>query len=550
MRRTCRGEKNVTETERTDIPSDMTIEQQIGQLFIVGFHGTTPSPEITELIERFSIGGVILFSRNIADTEQLFEMTSALQASARAAGHFHPLLIATDQENGLVRRLGPGSTRFPGNMALGAVGSDELTYEVARATGAELRALGVNMNLAPVLDVNNNPANPVIGTRSFGEDPQLVARLGAAAVRGYREARVICTLKHFPGHGDTAVDSHKTLPTIPATIQRLDAVEMVPFRAAIEAGADTVMVAHIFLPALMAGPPSPASLSADIIGGLLHERLGFDGPVVTDCLEMGAIAETVGVAPGTVAAVRAGADLVMVSHRHERQLAALEAVRDALRSGTLDAGRVREAAGRVVDLKRRSLSWDTLPRREDLSVVGSAEHARLRDEAYARTTTLVRDEAGHIPVRLRPEQSLLVITYLSHDITNASDIYYDNGVLADALRAYHTNVQAVTLSRDSLPEEMRQLADTVAGADMTLFVSINAHLDAEQRGMVGYLASAARRSVGLAVCDPYDAAALPELRTYLATYEYTQPALEAAARVIFGRSRASGHVPVTLAMPR
>ncbi|MGZ3603235.1 MAG: glycoside hydrolase family 3 protein, partial [Ktedonobacterales bacterium] len=220
---------------------DLTEEQQVGQLFMAGFDGLEPTAEILDLIQRRAIGGVILFSRNTHDAEQVATLTRRLQEAAREAGHRYPLLIAIDQENGVVQRLVGIGTQFPGAMALGAAGSEELAYAVAEATGRELRALGINMNLAPVADVNNNPANPVIGVRSFGEDPQKVARLVAATVRGYRAAGVISVLKHFPGHGDTAVDSHLALPSVPHTMERLDAVELPPFKCGIEAGAESVM---------------------------------------------------------------------------------------------------------------------------------------------------------------------------------------------------------------------------------------------------------------------------------------------------------------------
>ncbi len=198
--------------------STVDMKEQIGQVLMAGFRGTTPSPEILDLIQNYHIGGVILFSRNVQDARQVGQLTSDLQMAAKAAGHRHPLLIAIDQENGMVQRLGQSVTNFPGNMAQGAIGSEQITHAIALATGQELRASGINMNLAPVVDVNNNPANPVIGVRSFGEDPRLVARLGAAAVKGYREAGVASCLKHFPGHGDTDVDSHLSLPTIPYTM--------------------------------------------------------------------------------------------------------------------------------------------------------------------------------------------------------------------------------------------------------------------------------------------------------------------------------------------
>src|SRR5450755_1299231 len=194
---------------------DMSLAEQIGQLLVVGFYGITIPQTLRDLIEHHHVGNIILFSRNIQDTRQTLRLTRDLQTIA--------------QDNGLVRRLGPDATLFPGNMALGAIGSEQITYDIAQATGQELRALGINMNLAPVVDVNNNPANPVIGVRSFGENPQQVARLGSAAMKCYRAAGVISTLKHFPGHGDTSVDSHRALPILPHTLERLEPVELVPF---------------------------------------------------------------------------------------------------------------------------------------------------------------------------------------------------------------------------------------------------------------------------------------------------------------------------------
>lgn len=530
----------------SDNIDEMTLEQQIGQLFMVGFPGTQPSPEIIELIQQQHIGGIILFSRNIESAPQLLALTQNLQAAARTAKHPYPLLIATDQENGLVRRLGSDSTTFPGNMALGAIGSEQITYDVAHATGHELKALGVNMNLAPVVDVNNNPANPVIGIRSFGEDPQLVARLGAAAVRGYRSAGIIATLKHFPGHGDTAVDSHKALPTIPATLEQLEAVELVPFRQGIEAGADCVMIAHIFLPALMPGEPAPATISSNIVRGLLRKRLGFGGVITSDCLEMDAITHTVGTARGTVMALQAGMDLVFVSHRIERQRASIAAVRAAVASGELSAGQIREAAERVLQLKAHYLSWDSLPTPETLHVVGNAAHAQLRDRAYALSTTVARDDAGQLPLHLTAEETLLIVTRPSDTITKAVDIVYANELLVDAIRHYHEAVRVVTLPAESKAESLDDVLDAPSEAAAVILVTMNAHLDPEQQRIMRRVIAAGRPCIGIAICNPYDVTALPELSTYLVTYEYSQPALLAAVQVLFGQTQATGHAPVTL----
>jgi len=535
-----------------DGAAGMTLEQQIGQLFAVGLPGPTATPEWLELIQRDHVGAIILFSRNIRGREQTAALTHELQLAARAAGHPAPLLIVTDQENGIVRRLGPDSTIFPGSMALGAIEDEHaegLVYDVARATARELEAHGINMNLAPVVDVNNNPANPVIGVRSFGERADQVARLGAAAVRGYQDAGVIATLKHFPGHGDTATDSHRALPTIAADLERLEALELAPFRRGIAAGAAAVMIAHVALPALTAGEAVPATIAPALVRDLLRDQLGFDGVIVSDCLEMDAIADGIGVARGAVMALRAGIDLILVSHRLDRQRAAIRAVRAAVASGELEADRIREAARRVSAMKQRYLAWESSAA-APLRAEDAARHRELRDRAYALATTLVRDEAGLVPLRLAGVDDLLVIDYLTGTITAAADTAYVGTSLMDALRRRHERVRALTLSAGATSEEIEDAVRAAQQAAVVLTVTLNLHRDqAQQRIMQGLVrgVAAGKRVIGLAICDPYDASSLPEVGTYLATYDYSPPALESAASVLFGAEPPRGHAPVTLA---
>ncbi len=536
-----------------ELADGMTLEQQIGQVFMVGFHGVTPSSDLLDLIQQHQVGGVILFSRNVRDAAQTQALTNSLQASARASGHRSPLLIATDQENGLVQRFGAAITPFPGAMALGATGSAQLAREVAEATGQELRALGVNMNLAPVADVNNNPANPVIGVRSFGEDPELVARLVAATVEGYHAAGIIATLKHFPGHGDTTTDSHLALPIVPHTLERLQQIELPPFRCGIAAGADAIMTAHLALPQFAMGADTnaapPATLAAEVIQGLLREQLGFTGVVISDCLEMQAIAEGVGVAAGAVLALRAGIDLVLVSHRADRQRAALAAVRAAVAHGELAATTLRQAAERTLHLKARYLSWDTLPSPVTLSMIGGSAHRRLRDTAYARSMTLVRDEAGLIPARVAPTAHILVVSPQGGSVSQAVDLAYSVEDLVASIRRYHANVSSVSLALNASAGDLQQLCAALEAAELILLPTLNLSHDPLCLTSLRSLLSTApdgRRMIGIAIGAPYDAAALPMIPTYLATYEYTPPALDAAVDVLFGAARPQGRVPVTL----
>lgn len=530
----------------------MILEQQIGQLFMAGFLEPTPTQEIIDLIQRYHVGGVILFSRNIQNAHQVSELTQTLQETARAAGHRFPLLISIDQENGMVQRLGPDATRFPGNMALGAIGSEQITSKVAEYTAEELSELGINMNLAPVADVNNNPANPVVGIRSFGEDPQQVARLIAAAVRGYRaDGRgmrwngVIPTLKHFPGHGDITTDPHLTLPVIPHPRERMDQIELVPFKSGIQAGAECIMTAHVALPAIT-GDNMPATISPAVIRGLLREELGYQGVVMTDCLEMQAISDGVGVGPGAVLALKAGVDLVLISHRYDRQRAGLDAVLAAVKAGEISEADISQAAERVLWLKQQHLSWDT-PNQAGLTTVGSDAHRQLSDHAYELSTTLVRNKEGLIPLRVQPEARLLVISQQQNEpFSQAEDNDYPDGFLAETIRQRHSNVDEFTLPAQPAENDYQKALQAAGASDVTILLTTDAYTNDAQRILTQRLAQSGRPVIDIAVHNPYDLLACPQLRTYLVTYEYTRPALTAAVRVLFGDIEPKGHLPVSL----
>jgi beta-N-acetylhexosaminidase len=340
------------------------------------------------------------------------------------------------------------------------------------------------------------------------------------------------------------VDSHLAIPTIAASRARLDAVELVPFRRGIAAGADTVMIGHMRVPALEAGEPLPATISPAIVTTLLRVELGFAGVAVTDCLEMDAIARGVGVAEGAVRALAAGADLVLVSHRIDRQEASLAAVRDALASGRLAPARPREALQRLDALKRRRLSWDRALTPPDAG--SPSENDALSQRAYERSTTLARDDAGLLPLRLEPGQRLLVLDWPVRDVTRAVDIPYAVEPLARALRNLHHAVETLPLPDESDQAGMDTLRSALATAAAIVVVTLNAHLDPTRAATLRRILAGARPAIGVAVCNPYDAAALPEVPTFLLTYEYSAPALHAAAEVIFGARSATGRSPVSL----
>jgi beta-N-acetylhexosaminidase len=332
---------------------------------------------------------------------------------------------------------------------------------------------------------------------------------------------------------------------IAAARERLDRIELVPFARGISAGAACVLTAHVALPEVEpAGAILPASLSPTVVQGLLRGGLGFDGVAITDCLEMDAVAAGVGMARGAVQAIRAGNDIALVSHRADRQGAALDAILAAVAQREITSERLGEAVDRVLRLKRRHLWWDRLPAPGGLGVVGGPTHRALAARAYAASTTIIRDDHAQIPLRLAPGERLLVVVVPPRAVTAASDSVLDeDGLLAGVGRLHPDS----TLTRAAPGDgDGGGLADMAASADLVVLITINCHADERHRATAARIAAAARRVVGLAAGDPYDAGVLPSIGTFLASYDYATPALVAAFDVIFGRRVATGRLPVTI----
>ena len=328
---------------------ELTSREKIGQLFMVGFIGTSVTPELASFFKEYKPGGVILFSRNLESVEQIIELTNNLQRCSPRS----PLLISIDQEGGRVSRLPSDFTIFPPCELLGRCRSGELAYAAAASTAKELRAVGINMNMAPVLDVNSNPDNPVIGDRAFGAAPDVVSEIGLITLAGFQDNRVVACGKHFPGHGDTSTDSHKELPVVAAARERLEAVELPPFRCAVSARVATMMTAHVLYKAL--DDRLPATLSRTIITHLLREDLQYDGVVLTDDLEMHAIMDHYGSGDASILALEAGCDMLLICKDRDREIAAFDAVEQAVASGRIGTERLDQSVARIQRLKRHFL---------------------------------------------------------------------------------------------------------------------------------------------------------------------------------------------------
>jgi len=362
----------------------MTLEQLAGQLLWCGW-GEAPEPEPRRyndharlLVEEIGVGGMVLFTRNLGTPAEIAELTDELRRHAA-----QPPLIGIDQEGGRVSRLPLPGMVFSGNMALGLIDDLDLTRLVTRSIGEQLAALGIDVDFAPSVDVNNNPRNPIIGVRSFGSDPELVSRHAVAAVAGLTDAGILPVIKHFPGHGDTGEDSHLELPTLNIERSRLDSVELRPFAEAIARGAPAVMSTHILFPAL--DPELPSTLSRRVLTGLLREELGFQGLIVTDCLEMKGIADHWGPEEAAVLALEAGADMLLVCHTLETQIRMHQAICQAVRAGRLTEDRLRQSVARVQYARDRVAGVRERERRPDRVSAGGYRdlETRVADEALA-----------------------------------------------------------------------------------------------------------------------------------------------------------------------
>ncbi len=337
------------EAEINAMLKEMSPRRKIGQMMMVGVPGTEMTPAARSMIENFAPGGIILFGYNLSSRDKTAAFIADMQKAAIQTEGI-PLFISIDQEGGRVRRIIDGVTQFPGNMPLGVVNDTDLAYRAARILGIELRMMGVNMNLAPAVDVNNNPENPVINTRSFGSDPAVVAAMGRAYIRGLQESRCMAVGKHFPGHGDTDSDSHHVLPVINYGLEHLKKVELPPFAAAIDENVSAIMSAHISYPSIL-GDDAPATLSEKMLRGLLREEMGHKGLVITDDMEMNAVSKIMDIGEAAVRSVEAGTDIILISTCGQSVARIHAALEKAVSEGRLSEKRIDESLRRIIAAK-------------------------------------------------------------------------------------------------------------------------------------------------------------------------------------------------------
>ncbi|WP_314174723.1 glycoside hydrolase family 3 protein [Streptomyces winkii] len=534
----------------------MSLKEKIGQLFVVEVYGksadaahdknkelygvSTPA----EVVAKYRPGGVIYFDArrgpdNLKDPRQIAGLSNGLQRASLRTGARIPLLVSIDQEGGsVVYRMLEPATQLPGNMALAAARSRDDVRRSSEIIGTELAAMGINQNYAPVADVNVNPDNPIIGVRSFGSDPALCSELVSESVRGYHRGEVASAAKHFPGHGDTDVDSHTGLPVIKHTREQLDKIDLPPFRAAIARGVDTIMTAHIVVPSLDSSEV-PATMSKPIVTGLLREELGFDGLIVTDALDMGGATEDFPPDVAPVRALKAGCDQLVLAPKADTAHAA---VLKAVEGGEVSEDRLDASVLRILEHKLRNGLFPRPYVDEDRAarVVGSRRHTEDAARITDRTVTLVRNEGRTLP--------------LSGDRRTVLVTGWDTGQVAAVAGAVgkRSGQTATPLATGAAPGST-QIEDAATAArdhDVTVVLT-NAAASVKDKGaaqadLVKALVKTGKPVVAVAVRNAYDIRRFPDVPAYLATFSYGKPSLASVVRALYGDVAPGGKLPVSI----
>jgi beta-N-acetylhexosaminidase len=528
----------------------MSTEEKVGQLFIVHAYGKTPTdPEYAEtnvkamrgganfkeIIEKYHIGGVIYFnwSDNIGtpvDPSQVQSLSNGIQKIAVDQKSNIPLFISTDQEGGIVARVTEPATVFPGNMALGATGSATYAKKSAEIMGTELKSLGINMDFAPDLDVNVNPENPVIGVRSYSENPDLVSTLGTAQIAGFQSQNVIATGKHFPGHGDTNVDSHYGLPIINHDLKTLNEIDLKPFKAAIKSGVDAIMTAHIVVPALD-NSGLPATLSKPIMTGLLRDQLGYDGLIITDSLDMSG-ANVLPIDQIPVAAFQAGADILLNPPDVE---VAYNAMLNAVKSGEISKKRLDQSVSRILLAKyKRGIIQHPFTKIDSILNIGLAENLKAADEMTEKSMTLIKNENHVLP--LQNGQHVFVTGPVSANSERLASLLLETGINTNA---YSTNTSPTTV-------QIQTAVKNVQDADVIVVTTNNANTNNAQQTFVKALQQTGKPVVVASMRNPYDIMAFPDVNANILTYGNRDISTRALAKALSGEINPSGKLPVSI----
>ena len=577
---------------------DMPLKQKVTQMIMPDFRKwqeagqespqdlTKVNAEVAEAIDKYDFGGVILFAENVKETKQTLALTQDMQKAAienKANNGKIPLLLAIDQEGGIVYRLGSG-TALPGNMAIGATNDPKLAKEAGQIIGRELSALGLNVDFAPVLDTNNNPQNPVIGLRSFSSDPNRVAYLGIPMMKGIQDYNVAVAAKHFPGHGDTAVDSHTGLPLVDKSLAELEKLELLPFKKAMDEGVDLLMTAHIQYPQIEKDQVVsketgekiyvPATLSDDILTGLVRKKYGYKGVIVSDAMGMDAIAKNFGEVEAVKMAIKAGVDLVLMptTLRSKADLTKIDtivnAVVDAVQTGDISEERLNESVRRILTLKEKRgvLNFDPSARTAEKAeeAVGSTLNRDLERKIAAAAVTVVKNEDNTLPFKVQTGDHVLLLGAFENEVPGLN--LGMRRLIADGVLPKDTSFVAKNFTKESTLDSLKEDLEKATHIVVISEIGYEGQLDKDfwrtkiPTEIVNYANTNHKKAAVLSISKPYDVANYPAAKAILAVYgnkgmDPTEslkpdnafgPNIPAGVEVIFNGKEHLGTLPVDI----
>lgn len=520
---------------------ELTLEQKIGQMIMAGFPSTKYDAHIEELIREYYIGNIDLFSRNIGSVKETADLLCKIQSDMVKYNKI-PAFIGTDQEGGSVSRIRDRAVLFPCNMAFAAAGIPHSTWRQGAITGEMLRMVGINLNIAPVLDVNNNPENPIISTRSYGDDPEEVARLGCAYIEGLQHSCVVATAKHFPGHGDTNIDTHLEMPCVPYGRERLEKIELYPFRKAIEAGVDAIMTAHIVFPALDGGN-RPATISYAVLTELLRGQLGFKGLIITDCIEMKAVLDNYGVEKTSVEAIKAGADMLCISHTLDYQIRSAKAIKKAVLNGEISEARIDESVERILQMKEKyKLTQNLYPDVLKLERFFINKPAvPLASDVSRKSITLIRDVNSLLPVK---GGNILSISAEPASAMCVEDGKAPRNSFSDAVTE-NLGGEGIVIPQNPDNGLMDEICRKCTGRDVIILGLYNCRVNPGQIELFNKIRHENTNIIAVLLKSPYDARYLDNGATCIAAYEYSALSISSVIEVLAG-GPAYGRLPVSV----
>ena len=516
---------------------DLSLNEKIGQLLLIGIKGYILSEEMKNMIKEYKFGNFILFSYNIRDLNQLEKLTRDIHNEVIKSLGIIPF-IAIDQEGGLVTRIKDKNTYYPGSMTLASTNISNAEI-IGHMMGKDLLSLGINMNLAPVLDVNNNPKNPVIGIRSYSDNPETVSQFGNSLIKGMQEEGLIATCKHFPGHGDVEMDSHLGLPKLNFDINRIDKIELKPFKDAINIGVKNIMTAHIIFKEI--DNENPATLSENILKGILRNKLKYNGIITSDCMEMKAISEGITTPIGAIKGLKAGIDLVCIGHSKDPQISSINEIKKAVDENYINIDEIDEKVKRILEYKRQIyeiMNHKFFNNKENLNIFNDDSNCKIIQNIVDSSLTYVNGK------KLELKGKILLYSCKPYNINLKEDS--NKGDQENIIYLINKEIPSIHTIEYKKNEYSEELINKSKDYDTVIFISFNAFINPLQAKMINELNKICHNFFVISIRNPYDYLKFEKNINYYTMYETTPNSIRTIVKFLKGEIEAIGKLPINL----